>query len=82
MFAITYGFLAGAFSATWSGVLGQMKTEIPALETGLIFGLLAGDRGVGNVIRGPLSVALVGKGMDTGGGGMRKRLRVGVCVGD
>ena len=59
VFAMFYGFFAGGFSATWSGVLIQMKQEMPALETGLVFGLLAGGRGLGNVISGPLSTALI-----------------------
>jgi MFS family permease len=71
-FSITYGFFAGGFSSTWSGVLTQIKREMPSLETGLIFGLLAGGRGVGNVISGPLSTALIEKGSvggsDTGYG--------------
>ncbi|KAJ4395448.1 hypothetical protein N0V91_010847 [Didymella pomorum] len=59
VFSITYGFFAGGFSSTWSGVLQELKAQSPALDTGFIFGLLAGGRGIGNVISGPLSVALV-----------------------
>ncbi|KAF2493242.1 MFS monocarboxylate transporter, partial [Lophium mytilinum] len=59
VFAIAYGFFAGGFSSTWSGVLTALKAESPALDTGLVFGLLAGGRGVGNVISGPLSVVLL-----------------------
>ncbi|OCK80383.1 MFS general substrate transporter [Lepidopterella palustris CBS 459.81] len=58
IFSITYGFFAGGFSSTWSGVLTELKAESPALDTGLVFGLLAGGWGIGNVISGPLSVAL------------------------
>ncbi|KAK1546805.1 hypothetical protein CPAR01_00772 [Colletotrichum paranaense] len=66
VFSITYGFFAGGFSSTWSGVLSKLKAESPAVDTGFIFGLLAGGRGIGNVISGPLSVALL-----TGDGWMR-----------
>lgn len=59
VFSITYGFFAGGFSSTWSGVLQELKAQSPTLDTGFIFGLLAGGRGIGNVISGPLSVALV-----------------------
>ncbi|EXF75675.1 hypothetical protein CFIO01_04608 [Colletotrichum fioriniae PJ7] len=59
VFSITYGFFAGGFSSTWSGVLSELKAESPAVDTGFIFGLLAGGRGIGNVISGPLSVALL-----------------------
>jgi MFS family permease len=59
LFSITYGFFAGGFSSTWSGVLTDLKKQSPALDTGFIFGLLAGGRGIGNVISGPLSVAMM-----------------------
>ncbi|KAG7040066.1 MFS general substrate transporter [Colletotrichum scovillei] len=59
VFSITYGFFAGGFSSTWSGVLSELKAESPAVDTGFIFGLLAGGRGIGNVISGPLSVGLL-----------------------
>ncbi|KAH6633461.1 major facilitator superfamily domain-containing protein [Boeremia exigua] len=59
VFSITYGFFAGGFSSTWPGVLQELKSQSHALDTGFIFGLLAGGRGIGNVISGPLSVALV-----------------------
>ncbi|KAJ5758721.1 hypothetical protein N7520_005877 [Penicillium odoratum] len=63
IFAISYGFFAGGFSSTWSGVITQIKRESsPSLETGLVFGLLAGGRGIGNVISGPLSTVLIQKG--------------------
>jgi MFS family permease len=59
IFSLTYGFFAGGFSSTWSGVLTELKEQSPTLDTGLMFGLLAGGRGIGNVISGPLSVALL-----------------------
>lgn len=62
LFSTIYGFFAGGFSSTWSGVLVQIKRDSPSLETGLLFGLLAGGRGIGNVISGPLSSALIQRG--------------------
>jgi MFS family permease len=63
VFSITYGFFAGGFSSTWSGVITQIKRDTsPSLETGLVFGLLAGGRGIGNVISGPLSTVLIRSG--------------------
>ncbi|KAH8689079.1 MFS monocarboxylate transporter [Talaromyces proteolyticus] len=59
LFSLTYGFFAGGFSSTWSGILHELKRENPALDTGLIFGLLAGGRGIGNVISGPISSLLM-----------------------
>ncbi|RAH84176.1 MFS monocarboxylate transporter [Aspergillus japonicus CBS 114.51] len=66
VFSITYGFFAGGFSSTWSGVLTQIKREMPSLETGLVFGLLAGGRGIGSVISGPLSERLMQRGSVVG----------------
>lgn len=63
LFSIFYGFFAGGFSSTWSGVIKQIKRDSStSLETGLVFGLLAGGRGIGNVISGPLSTALIKQG--------------------
>lgn len=63
IFSITYGFFAGGFSSTWSGVITQIKRDSsPSLDTGLVFGLLAGGRGIGNVISGPLSTVLLQSG--------------------
>jgi MFS family permease len=63
IFSISYGFFAGGFSSTWSGVITQIKRDSsPSLETGLVFGLLAGGRGIGNVISGPLSTMLLRSG--------------------
>lgn len=59
LFSVTYGFFAGGFSSTWSGVLNEVKRANPGMETGLVFGLLAGGRGIGNVISGPVSSALM-----------------------
>lgn len=67
LFAISYGFFAGGFSSTWSGVITQIKHDSsPSLETGLVFGLLAGGRGIGNVISGPLSTVLLRQGSVSG----------------
>ncbi|OJJ45350.1 hypothetical protein ASPZODRAFT_133997 [Penicilliopsis zonata CBS 506.65] len=65
LFSVSYGFFAGGFSSTWSGVIMQIKRDSASpssLETGLVFGLLAGGRGIGNVISGPLSTVLLRQG--------------------
>ncbi|KAJ5245714.1 hypothetical protein N7489_005810 [Penicillium chrysogenum] len=71
IFSITYGFFAGGFSSTWSGVITQIKRDSsPSLDTGLVFGLLAGGRGIGNVISGPLSTVLLQSGSLRGSSGL------------
>lgn len=49
-------------------MLNELKDQSPAIDTGFIFGLLAGGRGIGNVISGPLSVAMLAKDGWIGGG--------------
>lgn len=69
VFCIVYGVFAGAYTATWPGIMKQM-TMAPtglgaarsAFDPVMVFGLLAAGRGVGNVVSGPLSEALI-KGM-------------------
>ncbi|KAH8682311.1 MFS monocarboxylate transporter [Xylariales sp. PMI_506] len=63
IFAIVYGFFAGGFSSTWSSILHEMKRQDPSVDTGLIFGMLMGGRGLGFVLSGPVSGAL----LETGG---------------
>lgn len=67
-FAIFYGFFAGGFSSTWSAILLDLKAASPSMETGLVYGLLAGGRGLGNVISGPLSSALIASRIGSGHG--------------
>ncbi len=78
-FVILYGFFAGGFSATWSGILQEMKRAgagpagDPAsqVDTGLVFGMLMGGRGLGFVLSGPVSGALLSSaaGGSVGAGG-------------
>jgi MFS family permease len=63
LFAITYGFFAGGYSATWGGVVKEMQREAEshneAVDTGLVFGLLNGGRGIGYMAGGFLGVELL-----------------------
>ena len=56
LFSILYGFFAGGYSATWGGVVKEIEREGNALDevvdTGLLFGLLNGGRGLGYVAGG------------------------------
>jgi MFS family permease len=61
LFAIAYGFFAGGYSSTWSGIQKRMRQESASIDTGFVFGLIAGGRGLGFVLSGPLSVALLSK---------------------
>jgi MFS family permease len=59
VFAVVYGFFAGGFSTTYSGILKEMKRIDEGVETGLVMGLLLGGRGVGFMAAGPASAALL-----------------------
>ncbi|CAK7266972.1 hypothetical protein SEPCBS119000_002300 [Sporothrix epigloea] len=59
VFALAYGFFAGGFSSTWSAVLHDMKKRDETANTSLVFGMLMGGRGLGFVLSGPISGALL-----------------------
>ncbi|KAG8624141.1 hypothetical protein KVT40_009117 [Elsinoe batatas] len=59
MFAILYGIFAGGSAATWTGCTVLLKERWPGTETGMIISLLSLSRGIGSVLSGPLSGALV-----------------------
>ena len=58
-FCVVYGFFAGSFSSSWAGIIQLTKSKVDNADTGLMFAFLAFGRGVGNVVSGPLSEALV-----------------------
>lgn len=63
LFALTFGFFASGYSATWGGVMNEMEQEAvdrnEAVDTGVVYGLLNGARGVGYVSGGLVSVPLL-----------------------
>ena len=63
VFSATFGFFAGGYSATWGGVINELEGEAArrneAIDTGLVYGLLNGARGVGYVSGGLVGVPLL-----------------------
>ena len=59
VFSLTYGLFAGGFTSTWTGITKEVKKEDDRAEIVLVFGVLAAGRGIGSVVSGPLSEALV-----------------------
>jgi MFS family permease len=63
LFSIAYGFFAGGYSATWGSIINQMEDEAKrkneAIDTGMIYGLLNGARGIGYVSGGFAGVQLL-----------------------
>ncbi|KAK9421416.1 putative Major facilitator superfamily domain-containing protein [Seiridium unicorne] len=67
LFSITFGFAAGGYSATWGGALNEMASEAAqrneAIDTGMVYGLLNGARGIGYVVGGLVGVPLLNAGV-------------------
>ncbi|CAK7269160.1 hypothetical protein SEPCBS57363_003460 [Sporothrix epigloea] len=79
VFALAYGFFAGGFSSTWSAVLHDMKKRDETANTSLVFGMLMGGRGLGFVLSGPISGALLAAG---GGDGADGPSKTSVVIGE
>ena len=66
LFSAVYGFFAGAYSATWGGVLKEVEREAvshnEAIDTGVVYGLLNGGRGLGFVVGGIAGIELLKSG--------------------
>lgn len=73
LFSLTFGFFAGGYSATWGGVLNELEREAAgrneAVDTGVLYGLLNGARGVGYVGGGLAGVPLLRAGTASALGG-------------
>ncbi|KAF2489829.1 MFS general substrate transporter [Lophium mytilinum] len=69
VFSITFGFFAGGYSATWGGILNEMEREAAAsneaIDSGMIYGLLNGARGIGYVSGGLAGLPLLKAGAKT-----------------
>jgi MFS family permease len=63
LFAITFGFFASGYSATWGGIMNDLEEDAAhnneAIDSGVLYGLLNGARGIGYVGGGLLSVPLI-----------------------
>lgn len=63
LFSVTFGFFAGGYSATWGSVLNELEGEArdanEAVDTGMLYGLLNGARGVGYVSGGLVGLPLL-----------------------
>jgi MFS family permease len=59
VFGLMYGLFAGGFTSTYTGTIKEVRSKKPNAEAGLVFGFLAAGRGVGSVVSGPLSEALL-----------------------
>ncbi|KAL9062573.1 MAG: hypothetical protein Q9157_008802 [Trypethelium eluteriae] len=62
-FAVGYGFFAGGYSSTWGGWIKELEKEAAdlneAINTGMVYGLFNGARGIGYVVGGFVGVELL-----------------------
>jgi MFS family permease len=62
-FSICYGFFAGGYSSTWGGWIKEFENEASdnneAINTGMLYGLMNGARGIGYVVGGLVGVELL-----------------------
>lgn len=70
VFSIVFGFFAGGYSATWGGVINELEQEAArsneAIDSGMMYGLLNGARGIGYVTGGLVGVPLLEAGSFSG----------------
>jgi len=69
VFAVVYGLFAGSFTSAWPGIMQEItnpsgsgsggEEQRSKADPSMVFAFLALGRGVGNVVSGPLSEALV-----------------------
>ena len=59
IFCVTYGLTAGGYSTSWGGMVKNIQRKHEGINASMLFGFLAAGRGIGVVISGPLSEALL-----------------------
>ncbi|RDA95629.1 hypothetical protein CP533_1142 [Ophiocordyceps camponoti-saundersi (nom. inval.)] len=59
VFALVFGFFAGGYSSTWSGMVAQVQQSGPSADSSIVHGMLLGGRGLGFVLSGPVSGVLL-----------------------
>ena len=59
VFCAVYGFFAGSYSTTYSGMMNAVRKNEQSNDSMMVFAMLAAGRGIGNVACGPLSEALI-----------------------
>lgn len=61
IFSLCYGLTAGGFSSAYTGMTKEVKRLNDRYEPSLVFASWAAGRGIGSVVSGPLSEALVNR---------------------
>lgn len=69
VFCVMYGLFAGSYTTTYSGIMRAVKATDHRIDSTMVFATLCAGRGIGNVVCGPVSEALLRAG-DVGGAGL------------
>jgi predicted MFS family arabinose efflux permease len=84
LFSVTFGFFASGYSATWGGVINELEREAAqrneAIDTGMLYGLLNGARGIGYVSGGLAGVPLLKAGGTSSVGSFGYRTTYGPLI--
>ena len=67
VFAVLYGLFAGSMSCSWPGIMKIVSSQTRQADPTMIIGFLAAGRGIGNIVSGPMSEALLNKGWQSSG---------------
>ncbi|KAB8207481.1 major facilitator superfamily domain-containing protein [Aspergillus parasiticus] len=59
LFSIVYGCTGGSFSSSWAATSSEVGKSHPSADLSMVFAFMETGRGIGNVISGPLSEALL-----------------------
>ncbi|KAH0341869.1 MFS general substrate transporter, partial [Aureobasidium melanogenum] len=79
VFGILYGFFAAGFTAIWARITSSVTNDVGTAP--VIYGLLNFQKGLGNVLTGPIGAALIGRNATTASGIFRwVILFTGICM--
>ncbi|KAK4962916.1 hypothetical protein LTR10_000543 [Elasticomyces elasticus] len=59
IFALIWGLSGGGFTANWAGCATALKTSSNSLDTSMLISLMCVGKGIGSVVTGPISEALL-----------------------
>lgn len=59
IFGVLYGLTAGSYSTSWGGMVKEVQRRYEGTEANAVFGYLLAGRGIGSIVSGPLSGALI-----------------------
>ncbi|KAH6615112.1 major facilitator superfamily domain-containing protein [Boeremia exigua] len=59
VFCAAYGFFAGSYSTTYPGVMKTLRNSGQTTDSTMVYAALVAGRGIGNVVCGPVSEALI-----------------------